>query len=60
MISSRKPVDAPFAAGGPPPALPWRPHDPLGALDELMEVLEALCPARPEPPIRPLGTDYRL
>ena len=60
MSSSKKRVDAPIAAGGPPPAPPWRPDDPLGALDELMEVLEALCPVRPEPSIRPLGTDYRL
>ena len=60
MTSSRKPADAPIAAGGPPPAPPWRPDDPLAALDDLMEVLESLCPVLPEPPIRPLGTDYRL
>jgi hypothetical protein len=60
MSFSKKRVDAPIAAGGPPPMPPWRPHDPFRALDELMEVLEALCPALPEPPIRRIGTDYRL
>ena len=60
MASSKKSVEAPIAAGGPPPAPPWRPEDPFLALDELMEVLEALCPAMPEPPIRAIGTDYRL
>lgn len=34
--------------------------DPFEQLDELMEVVEALCHAAPKPPLRPLGTDYRL
>ena len=60
MSFSSKQVDPPFAAAGPPRAAPCRPDDPFRALDELMEVLEALCPALPEPPIRRIGTDYRL
>ena len=60
MSSSHKSAEAPFAAGGPPRPDPFRPEDPLRAFDELMQVLEALCPSLPEPSIRPLGTDYRL
>lgn len=48
MSSFAKPAEAPFAAeGGLRAPLPLE-GDPYAALDDLMAVVEALCPARPE------------
>lgn len=48
MNSSDKPTDQPFAdgAGAEVPAVP--DDDPYRALDELMVVVEQLCPQWPE------------
>ena len=47
MISYEKPPDPPFAAdAGIASTLP-RPQDAFRALDELMVVIEALCPRWP-------------
>lgn len=57
MGSSAMPVDSPFAAeGGASPArVP--DDDPLGSLDDLMAVVEALCGTwPPRDGFRPVGT----
>lgn len=48
MNSSRKPLDQPFAndAGATLPVVP--DEDPYRTLDDLMFVVEALCPVWPE------------
>jgi hypothetical protein len=60
MSSSTRSVDAPIAASGPPAGPRWQPEDPYRALDELMEVLEALCPVWPDRPVGRGAHDYRL
>ncbi len=50
MNSSTAPVDAPFAASaGVQSPVPLE-GDPYAALDDLMVVVEALCPEWPERP----------
>lgn len=41
-------------------AAPARPDDPFQALDDLMVVIEALCPKRPERPPLTETADMRL
>lgn len=51
MSSSEKSTDAPIVAdGGVAPALA-APADPFQALDDLMAVVEELCPVWPPRPI---------
>jgi hypothetical protein len=47
MSSSRKRADQPIAAAAGIDATPVAEDDPYRALDELMEVVEALCPDWP-------------
>ena len=47
MKSSTTSVDAPFASGAGLPAGASEHEDPYRALDELMVVVEALCPEWP-------------
>jgi hypothetical protein len=47
MSSSAKPPDPPFAAEAGIPRPAARPEDWLRALDDLMVVVEALCPRWP-------------
>jgi len=57
MNSCAKSVEPPLAAAGAPvvPSLP--DGDPYRALDDLMAVVEALCPAwPPREPLRPGAT----
>jgi hypothetical protein len=48
MNSSGKPADTPFAAAGGKLDRPDVTGDPYLALDELMVVVEALCPRWPD------------
>jgi hypothetical protein len=48
MSSFAKSVEAPFVAEGGLPAVPQREDDPYRALDDLMVVVEALCPVCPQ------------
>jgi hypothetical protein len=48
MTSSNKPTDAPLVAEGGVPYTPSPNRDPLEALDDLMTVVEALCPTWPQ------------
>jgi hypothetical protein len=48
MSSCEKSTDAPLAAGGGVRDLPERPADPYRELDDLMAVVEQLCPQWPE------------
>ena len=48
MSSSAKSTDAPLAAGAGLGAMPPAPDDPYQALDDLMAVVEALCPVWPQ------------
>ena len=48
MNSSPKAPDQPIAAGGGLPEHASTPPDPFSALDDLMVVVEALCPKWPE------------
>lgn len=48
MNSSTKSTDQPFAAEGGLRRVPKREEDPFRALDDLMVVVEALCPTWPE------------
>ena len=48
MSSSERHPDPPFAAAGGIPGPSPRPEDWLRALDDLMVVVEALCPRWPE------------
>jgi hypothetical protein len=48
MNSSTKSTDQPFAAEGGLRRVPKREEDPFRALDDLMVVVEALCPKWPE------------
>lgn len=50
---------APLAAAGGVPYAPQTQRDPITAWIELMEVVEILCPRRPERPLV-IGKDYRL
>jgi len=43
-----EPSDQPFAADSGVRRIPQRPEDPFRALDDLMAVVEALCPTWPE------------
>ncbi len=47
MNSSEKPPDPPFAAEAGIPSLVARSEDGLRELDDLMVVIEALCPRWP-------------
>jgi hypothetical protein len=47
MSSSEKSTDVPFAADGGLDAPMAPPSDPFQALDELMAVVEELCPVWP-------------
>ena len=50
-----------FTADGGLPAAPVEPgHDPLAALDQLMVVVEALCPVWPERPTFEGSTRFLL
>jgi hypothetical protein len=60
MSSSEKSTDAPIAAGGgviPPAATP---ADPFQALDDLMAVIEELCPVWPPRPTFTKESQNRL
>jgi hypothetical protein len=48
MSSSNKPVEQPFVEAGGIDLPHARQDDPYRALDELMVVVEALCPKWPE------------
>ena len=57
MSSSEKSPDSPFAAEGGIPSSAPRPEDWLRQLDELMVVVEALCPRWPaREPVTHAGT----
>lgn len=51
MNSPNAPVDAPFAASAGVQSPVATEADPYAALDELMVVVEALCPVWPERPL---------
>ncbi|HEV2606428.1 MAG TPA: hypothetical protein VGT79_00455 [Xanthomonadaceae bacterium] len=51
--------EAVLVASGGVPYLPQTQRDPIAAWIELMEVVEILCPRRPERPLV-IGKDYRL
>ena len=48
MTSYTKSTEQPFAADGGVCRAPTRPEDPFRALDDLMAVVETLCPQWPE------------
>jgi hypothetical protein len=48
MNSFTKPADQPFAGDGGIPVEPRQEDDPYGKLDDLMAVVEALCPHWPQ------------
>jgi len=48
MSSCEKSTDAPLAAEGGVRVAPERPEDPYQVLDDLMAVMEQLCPRWPE------------
>ena len=50
MSSFAKPIESPFAAEGGLRSQPPVAGDPYEALDELMAVVEALCPVWPQRP----------
>lgn len=68
MKSSRKspdtgsgiPANAHFAAEGGAVYFPPDSRDPFEALDDLMTVVEALCPRWPERDERTTGSCFRL
>lgn len=49
-MSSPEPMPHPLAADGGVSASPESTRDPYAVLDDLMVVVEALCPAWPERP----------
>jgi hypothetical protein len=59
MNSSDSPKDFPFVAEGGVPYTPDLSRDPFEALDDLMAVVEALCPKWPPREITKDG-DYWL
>lgn len=59
MNFSTQRIDAPLAAGAGKPAGIVDSQDPYVALDELMVVIEALCPVWPQRPPMTQG-DFRL
>lgn len=58
MNSSVKQTEPPFVADGGLPYAPSGSTDPFAALDELMRVVEALCPEWPERP--PFSANARM
>lgn len=52
MDFSAKSTEPPLAAEGGLAAPEQHAADPYAALDDLMAVVEALCPVRPERPLR--------
>jgi hypothetical protein len=60
MSSSEKSIDAPIVAGGGVTAPETVLADPCQALDELMAVLEELCPVWPPRPTFSNESNYRL
>jgi hypothetical protein len=58
--SSAIPAEAHFAAEGGAVYFPSDNRDPFEALDELMTVVEALCPRWPERDERTAGSCFRL
>jgi len=60
MNSSRKSADAAFAGGGGIVLPVNSERDPLEALDDLMIVIEELCPARPHRETFEKAADLRL
>jgi hypothetical protein len=60
MSSSEKSTDAPIIAGGGVPAPERVVADPYQALDELMAVIEELCPVWPPRPTFTSESNYRL
>lgn len=55
MSSSRNPLEAPFAAEGGLPSPTCVKGDPYRALDDLMAVVEILCPEWPRRNVRSPG-----
>jgi hypothetical protein len=60
MNSSEKSTDTPISAGGGISAPEAVLDDPYRALDELMAVVEELCPVWPPRPTFADGSNYRL
>lgn len=60
MSSSAKSTEAPLAAGAGIDVAPTVPDDPYEALDDLMAVVEALCPVWPKRPPFAGGTKMVL
>lgn len=60
MSSSEKSTDAPILAGGGVTAPPADAADPYRVLDELMAVIEELCPVWPARPTFATESNYLL
>lgn len=60
MSSSEKSPDAPIAAEGGLTAPAAVPADPFQALDDLMVVIEELCPVWPARPTFTKDANFRL
>jgi hypothetical protein len=60
MKSSARPVETPIAAEGGVRCPVEEVPDPLQVLDELMVVVEALCPRWPERPSCPASARFLL
>jgi hypothetical protein len=50
----------PLSAGGGLSSPPTDSRDPFEALDDLMQVVEALCPTWPERPLFPDSGEFKL
>jgi hypothetical protein len=59
-MNSTATPEPPILIGSVPASAPSHPADPFLALDELMVVLEALCPRWPARPPASDMTDMRL
>jgi hypothetical protein len=60
MSSCAKSAEAPFVAEGGLPFTPRREDDPYRALDDLMVVVEALCPVWPQRGVFPSDAKFLL
>ena len=59
-VKSPEPIKHPLAAGGGIATAPPEVKDPFAALDDLMVVIEALCPTWPQRELFAAAGDWRL
>jgi len=60
MNSSKQPIEPPLVRDGGIARPPCGTRDPYEALDDLMAVVEVLCPVWPERRTFAESTDYRI